>query len=113
MIHVGPPFKRGERSEQRRTSPTCNFAGGAQADTAIRKSMRDVRIHYQRMGLPLVAWKNGKLNEVPPGEIQINDTPMIPQAILRSLALKRMPCAATCKPMGHDGLWELRQCAER
>ncbi len=59
----------------RMTSPASGHFDGARVDAAVRKSMRNVRILHKRMGVGLVGWKDGKIVEIPPEEIQIDDVP--------------------------------------
>ena len=42
---------------------------------AVNDSMRNVRILHKRMGVGLVGSKDGKLVEIPPEEIQIDEAP--------------------------------------
>jgi hypothetical protein len=51
------------------------FADTAAVMAAVDDSMRNVRILHKRMGVGLVGWKDGKMVEIPPEEIQIDDPP--------------------------------------
>lgn len=64
----------GSDGKVRRVSTPRAF-DGAQVDAAVRDSLRQVRILHKRMGVGLVGWKDGKLVEIPPEEIQIDDPP--------------------------------------
>ena len=51
------------------------FADSARVQAAVNDAMRDVRLLHKRMGVGLVGWKDGKIVEIPPEEIQIDDAP--------------------------------------
>jgi hypothetical protein len=62
------------RSVRERSSDT------AAVRAAVNESLREVRILHKRMGVGLVGWKDGKIVEIPPEEIQIDDLPTSDQS---------------------------------
>ena len=46
---------------------------GKIVEEAGRKAVRDAKILHKRLGFPIVVWKDGKVVEIPPEEIVIED----------------------------------------
>jgi len=44
-------------------------------EAALRRAAREAAILHKRAGVPLVIWKDGKVVNVPPEEIEIPDLP--------------------------------------
>jgi hypothetical protein len=49
------------------------FADTALVTAAVNDSLRQVRILHKKMGVPLVGMRNGRVVEIAPEQIQIDD----------------------------------------
>ncbi len=51
------------------------FREGKLLDEAARAAVREAIVEHQRLGLPLVVWRDGKTVLIPPDEITLDAPP--------------------------------------
>ena len=57
--------------KRRRLTTSQIFDDGTLLDQAMQDAFRDACIHHKQGGVPLVVWRDGKIVEIPPEEIEI------------------------------------------
>lgn len=51
------------------------FKDGTAIDAAMRKVARDTARRHRQLGQPLIIWRDGRVCEIPPEEIVIDEDP--------------------------------------
>src|SRR5687767_7057254 len=60
-----------ERQKPRGRMTPDLFDDGPRLDEAMMEAFREACLRHKRAGVPLVVWRDGKIVEIPPEEIEI------------------------------------------